>query len=327
MNVDATSGGNAYVGGITGQIRGAVLSECENSGAITFSQDRAGFVGGIAGLLESGTITIESCINRAEGSISFESSKRSYVGGITGGARSANVEDVTIDECKNHAAVTNDKGASDVGGIAGQIWTSNSSAVSIILSNCENTGTISSTFAENSGGGGNNNNLNMGGIFGQLDPDANSIHTISGCKNSGVISASGALSQDRWVSLGGIGGVGGKKVTVKDCENTGAITFNGEGGSMKQPLYAGGIMGDFSTSNASRYITVESCVNKGEISSNRGTKANYVGGIVGQTNTSGYGSVKDCVNYASLSVTSDVTATRVGGVIGKNHCTASGNSN
>ncbi|MBR0083423.1 MAG: hypothetical protein IJP93_05010, partial [Bacteroidales bacterium] len=207
-NLDASSGGNAYVGGITGQIRGAVLTECENYGTISFTQDRAGFVGGIAGMLESGTISFDACINQAEGSISFESSKRSFVGGIIGGARSANVEDVTVSACKNHAAVTNIKGASDIGGITGQIWTSNASAVNIVISNCENTGTISSTCADNAGG--NNSNLNIGGIFGQLDPDANSIHTVTGCKNSGTISAAGALSQDRWVALGGIGGVGGK---------------------------------------------------------------------------------------------------------------------
>ncbi|MBR0030612.1 MAG: hypothetical protein IJP55_10270, partial [Bacteroidales bacterium] len=199
------------------------------------------------------------------------------------------------------------------------------SAVNIVISNCENTGTISSTCADNAGG--NTSNLNIGGIFGQLDPDANSIHTVTGCKNSGTISAAGALSQERWVALGGIGGVGGKAITVKDCENTGAITLSWGGGALKQPLYAGGIMGNFSTSSAARYITLDSCVNRGEVTSDRGTKANYVGGIAGQTNTSGFGNVKDCVNYADLSVTSDVTATRVGGIIGKNHCQASGNCN
>ena len=147
------------------------LSECENYGPISFTQDRAGFVGGIAGMLESGTISFDTCINQAEGSISFESSKRSFVGGVIGGARSANVEDVTVSACKNHAAITNIKGASDIGGITGQIWTSNASAVNIVISNCENTGTISSTCAENAGG--NTSNLNIGGIFGQLDPDAN----------------------------------------------------------------------------------------------------------------------------------------------------------
>ena len=306
-------------------------------------------------MLESGTISFDTCINQAEGSISFESSKRSFVGGIIGGARSANVEDVTVSACKNHAAITNIKGASDIGGITGQIWTSNASAVNIVISNCENTGTLSSTCADNAGG--NTSNLNIGGIFGQLDPDANSIHTVTGCKNSGTISAAGALSQDRcisaagalsqdrWVALGGIGGVGGKALTVKDCENAGAITLSWGGGALKQPLYAGGIMGNFSTSSAARYITLDSCVNRGEVTSDRGTKANYVGGIAGQTNTSGFGNVKDCVNYADLSVTSDVTATRVGvnyadlsvtsdvtatrvgGIIGKNHCQASGNCN
>ena len=322
---DISKSYNAYVGGITGQIRAAILTECENYGPISFTQDRAGFVGGIVGMLESGTISFDTCINQAEGSISFESSKRSFVGGVIGGARSANVEDVTVSACKNHAAITNIKGASDIGGITGQIWTSNASAVNIVISNCENTGTISSTCAENAGG--NTSNLNIGGIFGQLDPDANSIHTVTGCKNSGTISAAGALSQDRWVALGGIGGVGGKAITVKDCENAGAITLSWGGGALKQPLYAGGIMGNFSTSSAARYITLDSCVNRGEVTSDRGTKANYVGGIAGQTNTSGFGNVKDCVNYADLSVTSDVTATRVGGIIGKNHCQASGNCN
>ncbi len=322
---DISKSYNAYVGGITGQLRGALLSECENYGSISFSQDRIAFVGGIAGLLESGSVTIDGCINQEGADITFESTKRSYIGGITGGTRSANVEGVIISGCKNHASVTNVKGASDVGGIAGQIWTSNSEAISIAISNCENTGAISGTCEENAGG--NNNNHNIGGIFGQLDPDANSIHTVSSCKNSGTISATGALSQDRWVSLGGIGGVAGKATTIKNCENIGKIVFTASSGNIKQPLYAGGIMGNFSTSNAARFITVESCVNKGEISSNRGTKANYVGGIAGQTNTSGFGNVKDCVNYATLSVTSDITATRVGGIIGKNHCQASGNCN
>ena len=323
-NISVTGGSAVmFIGGCFGSIRGSV-SSCTNKGAVSITSNTNNvFIGGVIGNLESQNLEIKDCIN--DGPVSINVVGRSFLGGIIGGCRTASVTGINISGCKNNASVTSVKGAADIGGITGQLWTSNTSAINIVISNCENTGTISSTFEENAGG--NTNNLNIGGIFGQLDPDANSIHTVTGCKNSGTISSRGAMQSGRWVALAGIGAAGGKKITVSNCENTGNIVFTASSGTVNQTLYAGGIMAIFSTSSAARYITLDSCINRGEISSDRGTKPNFAGGIVGQTNDKGYGNVKDCVNYAAISVTSSLTTNRVGGVIGVNYCAASGNSN
>lgn len=119
----------------------------------------------------------------AAGSIS---STEKYVGGIAGFANTYS-GDVTIENCKNTAAV---QGGNGVGGIFGYC---SGSAHSVTITGCANTGTISGA-------------RNSGGICGTLE----NAHFIKNCYNSGAVTGS---------NIGGILGRGAKGVLIENCYN------------------------------------------------------------------------------------------------------------
>lgn len=114
------------------------------------------------------------------------SSTEKYVGGIAGFANTYS-GDVTIENCKNTAAV---QGGNGVGGIFGYC---SGSAHSVTITGCANTGTISGT-------------RNSGGICGTLE----NAHFIKNCYNSGAVTGS---------NIGGILGRGAKGVLIENCYN------------------------------------------------------------------------------------------------------------
>lgn len=114
------------------------------------------------------------------------SSTEKYVGGIAGFANTYS-GDVTIENCKNTAAV---QGGNGVGGIFGYC---SGSAHSVTITGCANTGTISGA-------------RNSGGICGTLE----NAHFIKNCYNSGAVTGS---------NIGGILGRGAKGVLIENCYN------------------------------------------------------------------------------------------------------------
>lgn len=127
------------------------------------------------------------------------SSKGSNVGGIAGSA-DTDAGDVTIENCKNTAAIT---GKEEVGGILGRC---SGSAHSVTVTGCINTGTINGT------------NRKVGGICGNLE----NAHFIKNCYNSGTVTGS---------TIGGILGRGAKGVSIENCYNVGNIVYSGTNGS------------------------------------------------------------------------------------------------
>lgn len=119
------------------------------------------------------------------------SSKGSNVGGIAGSA-DTDAGDVTIENCKNTAAIT---GKEEVGGILGRC---SGSAHSVTVTGCINTGTINGT------------NRKVGGICGNLE----GTHVIRNCYNTGGISVSKS-------GIAGILGRGSKGVLIENCYSVG----------------------------------------------------------------------------------------------------------
>lgn len=111
---------------------------------------------------------------------------KNNVGGIAGFANTYS-GDVTIENCKNTAAV---QGGNGVGGIFGYC---SGSAHSVTITGCANTGTISGA-------------RNSGGICGTLE----NAHFIKNCYNSGAVTGS---------NIGGILGRGAKGVLIENCYN------------------------------------------------------------------------------------------------------------
>lgn len=133
------------------------------------------------------------------------SSTEKYVGGIAGFANTYS-GDVTIENCKNTAAV---QGGNGVGGIFGYC---SGSAHSVTITGCANTGTISGA-------------RNSGGICGTLE----NAHFIKNCYNSGAVTGS---------NIGGILGRGARGYSsttdtpiLENCYNVGDIVYSGTNGS------------------------------------------------------------------------------------------------
>jgi len=114
--------GKSQVGGIVGNIRTSdILKDCYNNGAVTGYSSGSSNIGGIGGMIETGT---QSCYNT--GTISGGSN----IGGIAG-----TLKYVSTSYCYNTGNVT---GASNVGGIAG-------SSNYPLIRYSYNTGTVSVT--------------------------------------------------------------------------------------------------------------------------------------------------------------------------------------
>lgn len=322
------NGAIKYVGGCFGSMRGSSISSCTNSGTVNVDScdSKGNYIGGITGLLQSKENSITDCHNTNSVSCGSSVSGRSYLGGITGGCNGLSSDGITIDSCTNSGSVINNGGASDIGGIAGQIApTANS--ITVTISNCTNSGAVSSTVEE--GKGGNASNLNIGGIAGQMDPvnDAtHNTHVVSGCTNTGTVAAAGALKDSNWLTLGGIVGIGKCDLTISLCSNEGLVNYNGNTSytAMTQAISAGGIIGMLNGGkDTSGKPSILNCTNKGAVTSGRAKQPNYLGGILGQAkNDSNFivnYTATGCKNYGTISktsATSENNSTRVGGLFG-----------
>ena len=327
----SVTGGSAimYIGGCFGSMRGSSISSCTNSGTVNVDScvSTGNYIGGITGYLESKKNSITDCHNTNSVSCGSSVTGRSYLGGITGGCNGASSDGIKIDSCTNSGSVINNGGASDIGGIAGQIAPA-ANSITVTISNCTNSGAISSTVEE--GQGGNASNLNIGGIAGQLDPtnntSAHNTHIVSGCNNTstGHVSTAGAFNSARWLALGGIVGTSKGDLRISSCSNEGLVDYDGDTSysSMTNAgaMYTGGIIG-YISGGADTFgnASISICTNKGIITSGR-ARLNYLGGILGNAAVTNNYTVTSCKNFGTISKTaasgSEYDGTRVGGLIG-----------
>lgn len=234
--------GQMYAGGIAGQVSNdhndycVTISECENSGVVTSKDYTGGIIGHLdcIGDAENGdSIVVENCENKAD-------LNKGTVGGIIGKFMSE-TGNAKIKGCKNSGALASE-GQHCAGMIAYWIMNSKPSDSNIVIDNCENTGSITSTSY-------------AGGIISFMDMpiclemgDGIAI-SVSNCVNSGNISISKINGY-----IGGILGNWGMAniaTTIDRCTNSGTLAINAatdgmtdeEAKIMTVSRIAGGIVG------------------------------------------------------------------------------------
>lgn len=174
-------GGQSGVGGIVGLSTTCDIERCANSGTVTGSGTS---IGGIAGEQKFGG-TVSGCTNSAAATVAGGS----YVGGVVGWVRYNAPGDiynqtltVTVENCKNQAAVT---GKSCVAGIAGDIYWS------AVLTGCVNSGAITSPGM--GAGVAVEQSLSAGGTKDDNYSAARANRVeVTGCANSGAVAAAPA---------------------------------------------------------------------------------------------------------------------------------------
>ena len=191
---NVTVSGTNSTGGIAG-INFNTIKNCINNGKVAGAEDGTG---GIAGrgkhpteslVSYSGTVNsvIENCRNNSSAIIQGTMS----VGGICG------IQYTTkIDNCTNNGEVI--ASSSIVGGIAG--------SSDVDITNCENTGTVTS----------NGNPSNQGETQGTGGIVGRTTANVGMSSNEGTITTKGYF-------VGGIVGVGGENTNVGQCYNKGSI--------------------------------------------------------------------------------------------------------
>ena len=186
----------------------------------------------------------------------------------------------TISNCYNTGSVTSSHSYSDAGGIVGY----NSSSGSI--SNCYNTGSVTASSS-------------TGGIAGS------NSGTISNCYNTGSVTAS--TSSYSYPYAGGIAGY--NYGSISNCYNTGSVTSS----SSHYVSYAGGIVGDNDG-------TISECYNTGNVTSSSSSSYSNAGGIAGYNSSSG--TISNCYNTGSVTA-STAPYSYAGGIVGDNSGTIS----
>ena len=142
--IDSYIHGSGYVGGVAGNCdNGSIIDNCYNTGTVS-GED---YVGGVVGYCGYNGSTVVSCYNT--GNVSGGD----FVGGIIGYCKAG----ITLRNCRNTGTVS---GSDDVGGIVGCAYST--------VTNCYNTGTVSGS--------------NVGGVVGSAHS------TVTDCYNTGTVS-------------------------------------------------------------------------------------------------------------------------------------------
>lgn len=264
----------AYVGGFVGGTSRGLVSYCTFSGTVNVKCESNYSmcyveVGGIVGI--SG-MSIKNCVN--EGRVNCDGQYKVLLGGIAGSSIGANY-------CINSGSVSGTGVNPSVGGIMGDI-------VNGTVDYCSNFGSVNCVspydygYACAGGISGNssgsvNNSLNSGDVFcksmsagsaGGILGGTNVNATITSCTNTGNIKGDATFYSE-------VGGISGEAISSAEflyCVNSGIISSISSSANDKYHAYAGGIIGNSSSS------TIQ-CINSGYVSAD-GAIA-YKGGIVG----------------------------------------------
>lgn len=174
-NNGSVSGGK-NVGGIVGKICAGSVENCINKGAVSATSQAGGIIGNTNG------VTVKNCKNEVGGTVT--ATGNAAVGGIVGGLNDGGT--LVIEKCENNAAIN----ASNANGVAGIVGHNPSSAVSITVTSCKNTGVITGS-------------LNVGGIGGRIETTQNERLKLvfRNCYNSAAIYAKRA---SQYGTVGGI---------------------------------------------------------------------------------------------------------------------------
>lgn len=235
----ASGGPQMCFGGVVGA-SSANMVNCHNKKNMTVkTQIKTINAGGVCGYLEA---NMDNCSN--SGAIVLDgvsadnhnvTTTQAFLGGIYGMVTKGS----TVNGVKNSGsvtfkdAITCDGVLSYVGGIGG------SYKGSLILSNSENSGAVTSESASP---------LCLGGLCGAFNGE------VSGSKNSGKVAYTNSYispTDGKQAEVGGL--VGYANAYFTNCENTGAITCNPAGG------FAGGLIGSHGANTNEPVIVHKGC--------------------------------------------------------------------
>lgn len=249
----------AHAGGLIGGLRGGdnighaiVMNNCTFDGTITSENPENwngwGSMGGMIGRNNSALIflTMTNCVNNG-----------TFTGGVANGGMVGSsfcaTGNTTLTGCVNNGNLTGvyHKWGSKVGGMFGQIGAGDVSKTTFTLTDCVNNGKLTAA------------GKNAGGLIGEMNGQCKAI-VIEDCRNHGEV-----IGEDE--TNGSYGGVFGFYFGVT---NKSALTIRRTVNDAKVsgPIYVGGIFGSLKSPDK---MTVESCVNLGDLTATKG----YAGGL------------------------------------------------
>ncbi len=299
--------GAANVGGAIGMIY--IQDYSTNTAVVNGVQSYSTInstLGNIGGVIARITVTgdtalgvvIDSCVNHSN--VISTSDDRCRVGGIVGYIHTE-TQQVVINKCINHGDVSGTNAKKEtahvpaVGGIVGRMEIQTSAKASVVVTECQNTGNITS-------------NYRAAGVAAVISRSAicSLPSGIYRCENRGNVTVINNVMATN--NLGGMAGYvdnsnSSVNYEISDCVNFGDIHC--EGGKS----YSGGIIGGPGSVDMIR------CVNYGLCT----TTSGYAGAIVGAEVNKGKYQITDC--YALVG-----TADAISGYIRSTYCTHTNNT-
>ena len=199
--------------GLINYASGSTVSKLKTTGTVV---PTSGPMGVLVGSMDSGTVQL--CANYA--SLTYTSGGRNYFGGIVGNCDGSSSNPITIDMCKNWAAIRADGENYGTGGVVGY-------AKYTTVKNCENRGAVTNNKSGSYGG-------IAGGIVGETSSSGSGLYILN-CANNATITSTGLAGgilggrgygtiKNSWVSCtvtsskgegGGISGTTGQ--TMNNC--------------------------------------------------------------------------------------------------------------
>ncbi|MBR3074754.1 MAG: hypothetical protein IKH11_03230 [Bacteroidales bacterium] len=303
VTVAATSTSKTRVGGLVGIVAtaatGVTVDNCENHGEISILATNpvaAGVAGGLVGRADAPFV----CSNSSNfGNITVANASTTYAAGIL----SSDGAGCTLYRCVNRGNInftTSGTRAMCVGGILGD-------AVSSIVNECENYGSIDSAL---------DGELKAGGIVGRAYTDG----TITGCINheEGTITFHPGTTTNQ-AFIGGI-------VGNAPADNTGTLTINGcknyapLSSSHINVANIAGIAGNINMTSG--ILQIVECKNYGDITRRVSAKTKgantdvSVAGIIAYAAVTEGSSVTSCTNHGKIETNTNngSTTTRIAGI-------------
>ena len=304
---NCSNSGNLYIGdGIkfagVAHLEGVLTATANNTAETTPAL--------VTNLKNTGTLYCGNCTNTAT-----SNGGRLIMAGVVG-----SVHDTKLKDCVNEATGTITAKTGEwasrymIGGVAAYVAINNTTCPESHIIDCENNAAIliDPVAAVNS--------IQLGGITCEAYVNkSNETYWayFTRAKNSGAITINGDWTSG-WPYAGGILGINNHdNIVIKDCENSGKITFNGT--SVKPCI--GGIVG---LDDNNYQFEIDGCVNSGDIEFNSVvTEQIRLGGIVGTRVVTAPLDIKNCTNLGAITVADQTFAKadyvyHIGGIIGKN---------
>lgn len=301
---------------LVGRNMGGTIDNVTNYATLSHSTGNG--AGAIAGGLNNGG-TITNCVNYGNVTGSASNNKTA---GIVGALEGTKVN--TINYCKNFGEI---KGATLVGGIAGEVYASKSKCGIFNSENYGNVRSLLDTYVEGITG-------KVGGIVGQFTSStkATSVTYMSNVINYGNVTGSSVVNS----GVGGIVGEYNIKTTIENAINYGEVFGNNRTGGIAGNLYGkinnsinyGVVQAGYSESSVKdkgKYVggiaavcfdgsSISNSKNCGSVLSNNA----YIGGIFGAS-SSGKPTITitSCDNYGDVYTTANGAGGIVGGSLNK----------